>query len=70
MGRVGFLYESMKDQLRWSKLSVKKYINIISHIGQILALSDKDYKKAKVKAVKMDTNAIADALLSAYGDGK
>ncbi len=70
MGRVGFLYDSMKDRLKWSKLSVKRYVKIVSQIGQILSLSDEDYKKEKVKAMQMSANAIAEALKAAFGDGK
>lgn len=70
MGRVGFLYDSVKDQLKWNKLSVKKYVKIISQIGQILAMRDEDYKKERVKATKMSSSSLADALKSALGDGK
>lgn len=68
MGRVGFLYESMKDRLKWSKLSVKHYIRMLSQIGQILCLGDEDYKKEKAKATKQSSSAIENALKSAFGD--
>lgn len=70
MGRVGYLYESVKDQLRWNNLSVKKYIGLISTIGQIMALNDEDYNKAKAKAMKMSNPSLAEALMTAFGDGK
>lgn len=70
MGRVGYLYESVKDQLRWHKLSVKKYIGLVSTIGQIMALSDEDYKKQKVKAMKMNNSDMVEALIAVFGDGK
>ena len=70
MGRVGFLYESTKDQLRWNNLIVKDYVKMVSQIGQILSMSDKDYEKARVENVKMRGTAIADALIKAFGDGK
>ena len=70
MGKVGFVYESMKDRLKWSKLSVKNYVKLISQIGQILSMSEEDYKKEKVKAMKMSADSIAEALKSAFGDGK
>jgi len=60
----------MKDQLMWNKLDIKKYIGLISSIGKILSLKDEDYRKEKVKAMKMDSTSIADALISAFGDGK
>ncbi len=70
MGRVGYLYESMKDQLKWNKLNCKKYIGLISQVGQIMSLSEEDYKKEKVKAMKMSGSSIAEALKAAFGDGK
>ena len=70
MGRVGYLYESAKDQLRWHNLEVKDYINLIMAIGQIMSYSDEDYKKEKVKAMRMERSEIADALIAAFGDGK
>ena len=69
-GATGFLYDSMKDRLRWTKLSVKHYIALISQIGQILSMSKEDYSKAKVKATKMSGTEIAKALIAAFGDGK
>jgi len=70
MGRTGFLYESVKDQLRWHKLSIKNYVGVISRIGQIMSYGEYDYKKEKVKAMRMQPNDIADALKVAFGDGK
>ena len=70
MGRVGFLYESMKDQLKWSRLDVKNHINLISSVGKILSLSDEDYSKEKAKAMKMSSEDLASVLISAFGDGK
>jgi len=70
MGRVGYLYDSIKDQLRWNHLCVKQYVGLISTIGQIMALSDEDYSKEKVKAMKMSSSSLAEALITAFGDGK
>lgn len=70
MGRTGFLYESMKDRLKWGNLSAKHYIHILSQIGKIMSLDEKDYKKEKVKAMKMSSTGIANVLITAFGDGK
>lgn len=70
MGKVGYQYDSMKDRLKWGKLSIKKYVRLISQVGQILSMSDEDYRKDKVKAMKMSNSSIAEALISAFGDGK
>lgn len=70
MGKVGFLYESMKDRLKWSHLSVKYYIRLISQIGQILSMDEETYKKEKVKATRMSNESLAEALKSAFGDGR
>ena len=63
------MYISAKDQLKWQNLSVKKYINLVMNIGQVMSLSDKDYEKERVKTTKMDNSSIAEVLLSAFGDG-
>ena len=70
MGKVGFLYESIKDQLKWFHLKAKDYAKLISQIGQIITMQEKDYKKQKAKATKMDSSSIAEALIAAFGDGK
>jgi hypothetical protein len=70
VGRVGYLYESIKDQIRWSNLSVKHYVRLISTIGRIMSLSEKDYESAKTKALQMSSNSIEDVLIKAFGDGK
>jgi len=70
MGRVGFLYESMKDQLRWNNLSVKNYVRIISQIGQVLSMEDKDFDKYKVEHTQMSDDAISAVFINTFGDGK
>lgn len=69
MSRVGYLYDSAKDQVKWHGLSVKKYIKMVMKIGQIVVLKDEDYQKEKVKAVKSSNTDIASALIAAFGDG-
>ena len=69
MGRVGYLYDSVKDRLKWDHLSVKDYISLLMDIGQVMSLSDKDYDKQRVKQIKMPADSIAKALIAAYGDG-
>jgi len=70
MGRVGFLYESVKDQLKWHHLVVKDYVRIISQIGQIMSMSDEDFNKHKVEHIEMSQEAISQVFLKAFGDGK
>jgi len=70
MGKAGFLYDSMKDSLKWRKLSVKYYIKLVSQIGQILSMSEEDYKKEKAKVMKINAELTAQAFKSAFGDGK
>jgi len=70
MGKVGFLYESAKDQLRWNNLSIKHYVKIIMQIGQILSISDKDFNKYKVEHTQMSDKAISEVFIKAFGDGK
>ncbi|MFK5937727.1 MAG: hypothetical protein QM497_04930 [Sulfurimonas sp.] len=70
MGRTGYLYESIKDQLRWGGISVKKYVRIISQIGQVMSMDDEDYQKHKVEHIEMSDDAINSIFLKAFGDGK
>lgn len=70
MGKVGYLYESVKDELRWHNMSVKAHKWIVMRIGEVMALDDDQYKKEKTKAMKMSNDAIANALISAFGDGR
>lgn len=70
MGRVGYLYESVKDQLRWHHLVVKDYVRIISQIGQIMSMSEEDFNKYKVEHTQMSDEAIGAIFLKAFGDGK
>jgi len=70
MGKVGYFYDSMKDQLKWNNLCVRNHIKIISNIGKVLSLKDEDYSKERTRAMKMSTQDIKDALISAFGDGK
>jgi hypothetical protein len=59
----------MKDQLRWHNLSVKDNVRFISTVGQLVVLPDEDFNKEKVKAMRMKSSDIADALKAAFGDG-
>jgi len=70
MGRVGFLYESMKDEIKWKGLSPKHYIKIVSKIGYILSMEEKEYQKEKVSKEQMSDSAISEVFLKAFGDGK
>ena len=69
MGRVGYLYDSVKDQLKWHHLSVKDYVELISQIGQIMSMSDEDFNKHKVEHAQMSDKAISEVFLRAFGDG-
>ncbi len=40
------------------------------NIGEVMALSDKNYEKEKVKALTMSQEDMATALIAAFGDGK
>lgn len=67
---MGFLYESMKDQLRWGKLSVKHYVNIVSQIGKVMSMDDKDYNRERAKEMKIDASKLVESLKTVFGDGK
>ncbi len=44
---VGFLYQSAKDVLRWSRLSVSLYIKTVMAVGSIYHLTDKQFEDYK-----------------------
>jgi len=44
-GAAGFVYQSVKDQLKWNNLSVKKYIGLIMQIGYYATLKKEDFDK-------------------------
>jgi len=68
-GRVGFLYDSAKDQMKWIGLSAKQHLGTVMRIGEVMALRDEDYQKAKVKAIETPQSSMAAALKAAFGDG-
>jgi hypothetical protein len=70
MGAVGFLYESVKDELKWAGFSQKHYTNFLIRLGQIFVMEDKEFNKQKVKYLEMNTNEIKATLIAAFGDGK
>ncbi len=70
MGRVGFLYESVKDNLKWMKLRPKLFTRFVMRIGDWMALDDETYNKEKVRVMRMDAAEMAATLKAAFGDGK
>lgn len=69
-GAIGYLYESVKDQLRWAKLSKKKWAYTLMRVGDFLTLSEKKWKEAHLQNDEMDSSDIAKILLSAFGGGE
>ena len=67
MGRVGFLYQSAKDQLKYYNMSRKKYIHIVMAIGGYMALDDKDFDKNRQES--QSSSELAEMLMAAFGDG-
>ena len=70
MGAVGFLYESIKDELKWAGFRRKYYTNFLIRLGQIFVLDDKEFNKQKVKYTEMNADEIKTTLTAAFGDGK
>ena len=42
-GLEGFLYESVKDQIKWANLSVKKYVGMVMAIGYYATMKKEDF---------------------------
>jgi hypothetical protein len=70
MGAVGFLYESIKDELKWAGFRRKYYTNFLIRLGQIFVMDEKEYNKQKVKHLEMNGDEIKATLIAAFGDGK
>ncbi len=66
-GATGFLYESAKDELRWAGMRPKYYVRLIMHIGELVALDDEAFEKAKVRNIKMEPGDMAARLKAAFG---
>jgi hypothetical protein len=45
-GISGYLYQSVKDQLKWNNISVKEYTNSLMHIGTMIYGSDEYFAKS------------------------
>ena len=67
MGATGYLYESIKDNLKWAGIRKKFYVGIISKIGALFVLDDEAYNKERVKHTNMDTEEIANTLKAVFG---
>lgn len=68
MGATGFLYASAKDNLKWQKLSLKRWLGIVLDVGYFMALDKEQWQKVKKGRVNKSSD-IAGALKSAFGDG-
>ncbi len=70
MGAVGYLYESVKDELKWSGLRPKFYTNFLMRIGMYFVMEDDKYNEIKVKHTTMQQNEITQKFLLTFGDGE
>lgn len=67
MGATGYLYESIKDNLKWAGIRKRFYVGIISKIGALFVLDDETYNKERLKYMNMDTNEITNTLKAVFG---
>ena len=67
MGRSGYLYESVKDVLKWHNMHPKYYTFLLMRIGDWMALDEERYRKEIVKQTKMSDEEIALKLKSMFG---
>jgi hypothetical protein len=66
MGTVGFLYESVKDSLKWNNLRPKFYTKLLMRVGELLVADEKTYKEFVVKNSEMSDDDIAKILKTAF----
>ena len=69
-GAAGYLYESAKDRLRWSGISVKRWVHLVMRVGSAMAMPEDKYNQERAKHVTMSDDSIASALIAAFGSGK
>lgn len=67
MGKSGYLYESVKDVLKWHNMRPRHYAFLLMRIGDWMALDDERYRKEIVKQAKMSDEDIALKLKSMFG---
>ena len=70
MGAVGFLYESVRDELKWAKLRAKFYTKMLMKIGAYLVMEDKDYNRLKTQNTELNTDEVAEKLIAIFGKGE
>jgi len=66
MGAVGFLYESVKDSLKWNNLRPKFYTKLLMRVGELLIMEEAEYKKIVVKHSEMSDEDIANVLKTTF----
>jgi hypothetical protein len=69
MGRAGYLYESVKDQLKWAGMTVKNHIRTVMRIGDLMSMNDEDYKdasKENLPAAGMSGKELEDYIFSKF----
>ena len=69
MGAIGFIYESVKDELYWAGLSRKRYTSLLMKVGSLYCLDEKEYNKLRVREFRMSGDEIATRLKAIFGDG-
>ncbi len=67
MGKSGYLYESVKDVLKWHSMRPRHYAFLLMRIGDWMALDEEQYRKEIVKQAKMSDEEIALKLKSMFG---
>ena len=66
MGAVGYLYDSVKDEIKWANLRTKFYTKMLIKIGELLVLDNKEFSKRVVENSEMTDSEIANILKSAF----
>ncbi len=44
-GVTGFLYQSAKDNIKWHKLDVKRYIQEVMYLGRMISLDEEKWQE-------------------------
>ena len=66
---VSFIYQSVKDVIKWHSISVKDHIAIIMNMGTLIYMTEENYNKVIDESLhKSVTKSDIDAVYQAYKD--
>lgn len=66
----GVVYQSIKDEIKWVGLRPRDWVGVISSIGNLLRLSDEEFKERTLENEVQSQDVMASMLISVLGNGE